>query len=89
MSAVQSEVAGQIAALLAPALVEGVEDRPEVERLWSLLRGYPTIRGAARDPQDDELEADLTREIGRVLRDNRPLAIRVTQLVGEARYSTT
>jgi hypothetical protein len=89
MSAVQSEVAGEIAALLASALTDGLDGSPQVERLWLLLSGYPTIRGVARHPEDDELEADLTREIGRVLRDNRPLANRVTQLVSEARYSTT
>ena len=93
MSVVQSELAGDVAALLAPAMT-GMERRgpgsgldsgnPQVDRLWSLLSGYPKVRGLARHPDDDELEADLAREIARVLHGNRPLVARVQQLLAEA-----
>ena len=98
MSAVQSEVAGdvagQVAGLLAPVLA-GADGRmtvesagPQVNHLWSLLSGYPKIQSIARHP-DDDLEEDLTREIGLVLRDNRPLRARTSQLLAEVHGART
>jgi hypothetical protein len=90
MTVVQSELATEVAALLAPALggsdggrAPGFDSgRAPVDHLWSLLSGYPKVRGLARQP-DDDLESDLAREIARVLHGNRPLQARVQQLLAE------
>jgi hypothetical protein len=90
MTVVQSELATEVAALLAPALGGSEGDRSAglasgrapVDRLWSLLSGYRKVGGLARYP-DDELESDLAREIALVLRGNRPLQARVQQLLAE------
>jgi hypothetical protein len=95
MNAVRSEVSGEIAAVLAPA-VAAADGRaaeiefasPQLRHLWSLLSGYPKIRSLARFP-DDELEEDLAREVERVLHGNRPLQARVAQLLAEEHGART
>jgi hypothetical protein len=93
MNAVMTEVAAEAASLLAPFLTRGVasDGGPSapgdpVNRLWSLLSGYPKVRSAAATG-DEYLREDLTREIGRVLGHNGPLLARVRELVGQARLA--